>query len=499
VPLVPNPILVEDLASLRPDGAPGAGPAPTVERAMREVLGASISPHDGPAFVAALERSFTIADPAAMNGRAPTGTVLPATGDGRVWTWSPRGFALQADMGALAGAQASLYRRAQQALEESLPLLKGLTPLIPYDDEEAATAAREVVRSELERVVQELASEGGPNVGLVDQLLTSLIGLTPVQPAGQSAPRIPAETVGGHIGDLRERFGLKRELVNTIEEEQDYTNFLILSDYITGLWAEWGDTRDAFTTGKPFFGTQLVLISRELQVASESVREVYSALDAVLIGQAERATLHIPVGTPPAEVFLGSLLEWADRFLTVDGRQLIENAGRQGALSLEPTLVTLAAEVGAFAAAADPNAAAPTPGFPLLFANVVVHSTLTALQGSLNNLLGYVRALLPPQPVLGYPFQPPTIPPVFSDLEIVSPTKTVPTGVLVRVDGPDLSRVAVTLALGLTRVRRPLVLIPGAPRPWQAFVPRTELRKGDWDVLLSIGDSEWLVERVSVR
>jgi hypothetical protein len=493
VPLVPNPILVEDLASLRPDGAPGAGPAPTVERAMREVLGASIKAHDGAAFIAALERSFTIADPAAMNGRAPTGTVLPATGDGRVWTWSPRGFALQADLGALAGAQASLYRRAQQALEESLPLLTGLEPLIPYDDKEAVAAAREVVRSELERVVEELAREGGPSVGLVDQLLTSLVGQAPAL----NAQRIPADAVGGHLGDLRERFGLDRQLVNTIDEEQNFTNFLVLADYITGLWADWGNERGAFTGagGPPFFGTQLVLISRELQVASESVREVYAALDAVLIGESERATLRRRVGT--ADVYLGSLLEWTDRFLTVDARHLIETAGRDGALSLEATLQTLSAQVAAFAAVANP-AAPPAAGIPQLFRNVVVHSTLTALQGSLDNLRQFVQALQPAQPVIGFPLRPPAVQqqPFVSGFTIATSKGT--RDRVVTVTGADLDLVDVVFVLGNTRRAQRLAPVapapaPGAPRTWQATFPLRILQRGIWQVLLSRAGADWIV------
>jgi hypothetical protein len=491
VPLIPNPILVEDIATLRPDAAPGAGPAPTVERALREILGASISPRDGAGFLTALERSFTVADPAAMDGRAPTGEVLAPTGDRRVWTWSPRGFALQADMGALAGAQASLYRRAQQAREESLPLLEGLEPLIPYDDVEAVTATREVVRSELERTVDELGREGGPTVGLVDQLLTSLVGQAPTKPA----PRIPADAVGGHLGNLRDHFGLNRQLVNTIEEEQNFTNFLVLSDYVTTLWAEWGDTKSAFTTGTPFFGTQLVLISRELQVASESVHEVNAALDAVLIGPAERATLVLNVAG--ADVFLGSLLEWADQFLTIDARQLIETAGREGALSLEATLQTLATQVHEFADAADPNTPVPA-GFPALFSNVVVHSTLAALEGSLNKLLDFVQELRPAQPVIGFPLRPPAVqqqPFVGGFTLRVSPRNR---DRVVTVTGADLDQTDVVFALDGQRVEERLTLsarppAAGGPFTFAARVPRRRLPPGTWQVSLSRAGADWLV------
>jgi hypothetical protein len=497
VPLVPNPILVEDLASLRPDAAPGAGPAPTVERALRDILGATPARGDGAAFLAALERSFTVTEPASLNGRAPAGEIVPVTTDGRVWTWSPRGYALQADMGSLAGAQASIYRRAQLALEESLPLLDGLEPLIPFEDEEAVAAARGVVRSELQRVVQELGREGGPSVGLIDQLLESLVGQPPAPPPPPSAPRIPADAVGGHLGDLREHFGLNRALINTIEEEQNFTNFLVLSDYVTGLWAEWSDQRPSFLPGGPvFFGTQLVLISRELQVASESVREVYAALDTVLIGEGERATLTLQVGG--ANVLLGSLLEWADHFLTVDARELIESAGRQGALSLEATLVALEAQVAAFQAAAVPDGSGLPPNFPLLFANVVVHSTLTALRGSLTNLLNQVGALQPPQPVIGFPLQPPAVqqPPFVAGVRLAIDTATFEH--VVTVTGANLDQAEVVFSVGGTIVQQVPVVQRVSPFPgafdYEARVPQANLPAGTYEVFIALQGAHWLIE-----
>jgi hypothetical protein len=495
VPLVPNPILVEDLASLRPEAAPGAGPAPTVERALREILGASTTPRDGAGFLVALERSFTITDPASLNGRPPDGEVLPLASDGRVWTWSPRGYALQADMGALAGAQASIYRRAQQALEESLPLLEGLEPLIPYEDEEAVAATRGVVRSELSRVVQELGREGGPSVGLVDQLLTSLVGQPPPAPP---APRIPADAVGGHLGDLRDHFGLNRALINTIEEEQNYTNFLVLSDYVTSLWAEWSDQRGSFLPGGPvFFGTQLVVISRELQVASESVREVYAALDTVLIGEGERATLTLQVGG--ANVLLGSLLEWADHFLSVDARELIESAGRQGALSLEATLAALQAQVAAFQAAADPTGVGLPANFPPLFANVVVHSTLTALGGSLTNLLGLIGALRPPQPVIGFPLRPTAVQqqPFVAGATVAIDPRT--SEHVVTISGSELDQAQVVFTEnGIPVQQQPVVLVgPAAFAGGFEFAVRLAnalLPTGTYEVFITQDGGNWLID-----
>jgi hypothetical protein len=368
-----------------------------VDRALRDVLGWTPKAGDAKGFVTALTRAFTPVD-------------VPGIPGMRTWDWTPRGYALQADLGAITGAQASLYRRAQQALEESLPLIEGLTPLIEYGDPEQQDASRHIVRSELQQVVDELGAEGGPSVSLADELLKDLVGAAP---AANSKP-MSSEDVGGQLALLRDRFGLIRDLVNTVQEEQAFTNFLVLSDYVTGLWLEWGNVRDFFAGvggGVPFFGTQLVLISRELEVAAESIREVYASLDAVLIGPAERKTLSLDVtlGTPPntttTKVFLGALLDWADRFITTDAPYLVETAGREGAIALEPTLETLAAEIAAFV----PQNPLQS-GLPPLYANAIVFSTFTALAESIQRTLDLITALGDAQPALGHPIKPPYIP-----------------------------------------------------------------------------------------
>src|SRR5262249_7635832 len=111
---------------------------------------------------------------------------------------------------------------------------------------------------------------------------------------GPGNPTDP-EHVRGRLGDLQNRFGLKRQFVTTIEDEQNLTNYLILVDYVTGLNQSWNAQRGFFsrngTTGEPFFGTQLVLLSRALDVVAQSVRDAYFTLDSVFLGAAERQTI----------------------------------------------------------------------------------------------------------------------------------------------------------------------------------------------------------------
>ena len=79
---------------------------------------------------------------------------------------------------------------------------------------------------------------------------------------------------------------MSNPFVNTIDDEQNTTNFRILTDYITSLEQSWINNYGFFgvNTSTPFFGTQLVLISRQLSVISEDVDEARFTLDSVLIG-----------------------------------------------------------------------------------------------------------------------------------------------------------------------------------------------------------------------
>jgi hypothetical protein len=65
------------------------------------------------------------------------------------WEWKPQNYMVQADLGEVTGAQASIYTRAKAAIDQALPLLDGLTPLREDADPEDCEAIRALVRSEL--------------------------------------------------------------------------------------------------------------------------------------------------------------------------------------------------------------------------------------------------------------------------------------------------------------------------------------------------------------
>lgn len=305
-------------------GGGGASAVQRVENAIRDVLGWRPKEGDTKGYLAALTQAFT---PVEIEG-------------GTVWKWTPRSYHVQADMGKITGAQASIYARAQAALDQSLPLLDGLQPLDPASDGENLDAVRAVVRSDFSELVHELGEEGGPRVARVDALFDALVG--PEPPAGTVVD--PAE-VGGELGDLQDRFGLDRGRVNTVDEEQNLTNFLIIVDHVRSLRQSWLSNRAFFVAGsgiEPFFGTQLVLVSRALAVVAESVGEVFFAMDSVFLRSAERQTTQLIYPTPTPPIFLESLLTWVERAAADELPNLIQEGGKIGARAAVPTLQKLA-------------------------------------------------------------------------------------------------------------------------------------------------------------
>jgi hypothetical protein len=308
----------------RPSGgspaSPGVAPlGQTATRAISDVLGWQLK-DDPKAFIGALNASFALKT---VEGRSEA-------------IWTPRTYAVQTDLsGGIAGAQASVYKRAKEALDQSVPLLDGLYPLFKEAKDEDVAALRATVRSQFMDLVNELGLLGGPRISRVSQLFFLLLGqqlpmATPL-PSSFSLQTDP-DSIGGSLGNLRTEFGfnISDDLVNTVEDEQDVTNFRIVSDYVTSLAQSWLNNLQFFglTTATPFFGTQLVLLSRQLSVVAESVNEVRFTLDSVFIGPAERQTLRIKFLSGDPDMFLEDLFSWIESFASEEGPRLIQDGGK---------------------------------------------------------------------------------------------------------------------------------------------------------------------------
>lgn len=386
------PVLTEEIAyqpsPLANSGLSGSRPAsqknvsalgPTVTRALQDVLGWKIKPNDAQGFLGALNQAFHL--------KTVEGTVVS--------TWKPRAFVVQSDVGGgVAGAQASIYTMATTLLGQILPLIDGLYALDPAADQEYVDALKQLATSQFTNLANEIGYLGGPRVMRVHQYFQMLLGgtanlnmvgtpsvslgappptpyvpntstlINPPPPAptpGFPPPATPSTTyytdperVLGTLGDLRDLLGLHqttvpgryRSYINTIEDEQNVTNFRIAVDYANSLWNGWSNSIQFFvntSAGTPFLGTQLVIVSRQLGVISETVDEVRFVLDSVFVGPAERQTVLLNFAAlPPAitptpnpftnvpPIYLEDLLVWMQSFVTEEAPGVIQSGGRFG-------------------------------------------------------------------------------------------------------------------------------------------------------------------------
>lgn len=355
------PLLTYDTSRARRTGsttsASGSVSA-TAQQTVRDALGWRYRNDDPRGFIAALTKACSLRE---VEGHVE-------------WQWNTQPFMMQAELGELSGALKSVYKQAQNAVEQALPLLESLSALRPDVDTGNAEALRTLVRSELHALVGELGQPAGPRVQRVELFFAQLLG---------REHEDDAEQVDGYLGRLRDRLGIERRRVNTVEDEQNFTNYLILVDYIVGLRKSFQAKARYFLRGsasEPFLGTQLVLLSQALEVIHEQVQETYDGMDSVFFGAAERQTTVLKL-EGQAPITVSELLDWIDTFSAVEGRRLIEDGGKDGIVSFRQNAFVLSQLVGAAARRSATPSSNPTRAF---------HSKRVAIM--LEGLAGQINA-----------------------------------------------------------------------------------------------------------
>ncbi len=374
-----------------------------VSATMREVLGRSARPSDTQSFLAALNRSFSITE---RDGLSEV-------------VWQPHNFAGQADLGGgITGAQASLVNSASLGLGETLNLLDQLYMMQPDGDPESASSIKAIVRSSLQEIVGELKREGGPLVPRVQQIFVALLARdealappestdskTKPKPGKQGAPAQPAENqpeesqrdsataarshdkrfeieIGNlkpfsQLQTLQAEFGLINTSINTIEEELNYSNFLVIRDYAFGLYGSWLVYLKDPHVG---LGTDLVKFSRALSVIDDTVYEVLTALDSVNVGQAERLVSYFSFEKKPLN--LEDVFNWITIFASEEAPRLVQEGGRRGIREVAAKAYELSRVVDAMVTSTDPN----TTHLPTAFRHPRVRNPLIELQRFLRSL-----------------------------------------------------------------------------------------------------------------
>lgn len=269
-------------------GSGSFGLGQTANDAIANALGWKPNAADPRGFLGALTQSFSLTE---TEGHVEA-------------TWNQRTHTVQSDLaGGISGAQASLLNRAQDVGDKCLPLLDGLYPLNPDADPEYVTALREIAKSQITEIIRQFSAVP-PSILRIDLYFKILLGYDDVEFVdGVPTPQPDPDRVGGTLGDIRREYGIffqsddgrDNQFSNSLQDEKVISDFRITSDYLTSLLQTWLFNRKYFELTPSrlpaFLGTQLVLISRQLNVIAETVNEVRFALDSVFIGPNERQTL----------------------------------------------------------------------------------------------------------------------------------------------------------------------------------------------------------------
>jgi hypothetical protein len=312
-----------------PPGPGSEGLGQAAASAISDVLGWKTNATDAKGFLGALTQSFTLTE---VEGHIES-------------SWSPRTYTVQTDLaGGITGAQASLYTRAREAQDQCLQLLDGLYPLNPDADPEYVKALREMAKSQIIEIVKQFAVVP-PSISRVNTYFNILLGAVTHLVGGQEPPvEANPDQIAGTLGHLRDLYGIWFEknnksnpLSNSVEDEQDITNFRVISDYMTSLLQSWLANRrffrlDAGGSGlaqpRAFLGTQLILMSRQFNVVAENVNEVRFTLDSVFIGPNERQQLRIDFSDGLPAMYFEDVLQQIEGVVTDEGPRLIRNGGR---------------------------------------------------------------------------------------------------------------------------------------------------------------------------
>lgn len=482
--LASYPILTEEVGYppsplAKPSGPSSGGGGGTgslaqiVGKAMSDVLGWKIKAGDTKGFVGALTQSFKLSD---VEGHVEA-------------TWSPRTYVVQTDLsGGITGAQASVYARGKEALDASLPLLDGLYTLDPEADAEDVVALKAVVKSQFSELVNELGFLGGPRITRVNNYFQLLLIDADT---GKPFPPMPdpnPDNIGGTLGNLRDVLGLNfrdQDFVNSVQDEQNLSNYRILADYVTALAQSWINNLPflGLDTPQPFFGTQLILLSRQLSVVAESVDEVRFVLDSVFVGPAERQATELKFPGHPElkSLFLEDLLSWIQNFATEEGPGLIQDGGKFGVqntvLPVAQQLLTMVNNIPKTF-----NSANPLP--PAFFAPRVTlaKDNLIDELNSLVKLAKPIKHEITSEPDFGLPFAVDSVPPL--DLNN-PPNGSTAASIPIHVRGNGFQTTAtvsfVPALTGATFFRSESLLIVRLNRGPQ-------LKPGTWDVVVNNND-----------
>jgi hypothetical protein len=271
-----------------------------ITRAFELVLGTSTPEADAAQAVNALNTAFKVEG---QNGS-------------RVVKWTPPSVLISTQTSEkLGGAQLVAYNFFKTIGDEAIKLLSTLKPLIPDADPERAVALREMMTTQLKRLVEEMGRLDGPRVARMEGLLQFL---------------------HSQLEAARDIYGYEPENARILPEEATLMTYKAAEQHLKSLRSAW----DNYVSDRDsYLSTENNKLFIAFDAAFGSAWELEAALDSVWLDANERRALEIYVNevndvarsiiaNTQRRMTIAALIEWIVDFARNEGKSLARIGGK---------------------------------------------------------------------------------------------------------------------------------------------------------------------------
>lgn len=269
-----------------------------INRAFEIVLGTATPEADVQHALGALDTAFKVEQD---NGK-------------RLVKWTPPSLVVSMQTSEkLGGAQLVAYNFFRTIGDEAIKLIANMKPLIVDADPERAAALREMMTTQIKRLIDEMGRPDGPRIARMEGLLHFLTE---------------------QIKQARGIFGFEPENARILTEEATFMIYKAVEQHLSSLTDAWKNYFND-SNGR-YLGTETNKLNIAFDAAVGSAWELEAAMDSVWLDFNERRALEIDVDRrgnlatdkSKRRMSIAALIEWIIDFGRSEGKTLSKTGGK---------------------------------------------------------------------------------------------------------------------------------------------------------------------------
>jgi hypothetical protein len=327
--------------------------------------------------------------------------------------------------GQLSVAQANLYRQASIIAADALRVLEGLKPFDPTADLDAVDALRELIRTQINILVEEFGRVDEPRKERVEAYLNTLA--RSLDELGSKARLNQSErqsetvllrnlrdTLSGSLTDV-EQLGIN-DFADpvTVDDEALIAGYDLLRSYtqtLKTIWESYKPIDDSSNVSEKIgrYSKNLSRASILLPVLADSNASFMAAMDSIGFTQSERRSdtalfsqlgssvnlneiirpvlQNVSLGSVPVpDITVNDFNDWVDRFTTIEAPSILTTSGKFGLDFVTDQADTLFWVIGIVLYALKNNSNGGSPLLDKVLSYERVKQTLSELLFQLNSL-----------------------------------------------------------------------------------------------------------------